>query len=558
MLPGQFVNVLNVPMQFSSGHRRQRNASVSSTSSEVRTMNPEDKYLNPRPAPRPALCHLDTSEGQKSALNLESSPFTLSPASGRYLHGRNASLPSSLISLRSFRLPRKASNDDRARSTSPTHARVTGLRAAFRQIGPAKAIDADTIVDRGRASSPHSHREHLSSEQARKSDRAAADWLNQPKTSESLRPSSRSRSAAPTTERDLRETQTKTLALRRSVEQLHDGELALSIPSFQSHRRQRSRSREPSPLRKSSVAPENPKREYVMPDAGSLQYKPLATLKEVVSPQNTSTWPSLGANASTDKPYLADSISEVIGKCLPTIPKTPSSALVLTGIPKEMPEKISKELDDSQSSLSNTTPGNEYPSSTDKSHFSHWTSNTASSFSSSQWSSVFLDGKSPSFIQGKGGPSSQPASPWEMTGSAQSPAHAERRKSSSMLDANRMPSIISSSTVSSYDNTSPSSPTSETSDSMVPLEKEPTSLQKRYGMMLGNFSNYKLPVGAQDSVSTVQYPLPDTTGDRPSKDSHKQFVKRDLPDAVTEDVPHFNNMQQFLHELSYLGEIIQR
>lgn len=48
MLPGQVVNVLNVPVHFSSGHHKHRNATVSSTSSQLWTMNPQDKYMNPR------------------------------------------------------------------------------------------------------------------------------------------------------------------------------------------------------------------------------------------------------------------------------------------------------------------------------------------------------------------------------------------------------------------------------------------------------------------------------------------------------------------------------
>src|SRR3989440_3303923 len=61
LMPGQLVNVLNVPFHLSSG--RSRNDSVSSTSSELRTMNPEDKFLNPPPvpAPPPKLSRLNTS-----------------------------------------------------------------------------------------------------------------------------------------------------------------------------------------------------------------------------------------------------------------------------------------------------------------------------------------------------------------------------------------------------------------------------------------------------------------------------------------------------------------
>lgn len=60
LLPGQLVNVLHVPYALSGN--RSRNPSTSSTSSERRTMNPEDKFMNPRPAPaKPDTVRLNTS-----------------------------------------------------------------------------------------------------------------------------------------------------------------------------------------------------------------------------------------------------------------------------------------------------------------------------------------------------------------------------------------------------------------------------------------------------------------------------------------------------------------
>ncbi|KAF2492323.1 hypothetical protein BU16DRAFT_564779 [Lophium mytilinum] len=58
LLPGQPLNVLEVPYD-----SRSRSNSASSTSSGVHTLNPEDKYLNPRPAPLPLPKIITSSHG---------------------------------------------------------------------------------------------------------------------------------------------------------------------------------------------------------------------------------------------------------------------------------------------------------------------------------------------------------------------------------------------------------------------------------------------------------------------------------------------------------------
>ncbi len=557
MLPGQAVNVLNVPMHFSSAHHRHRNASVSSTSSELRTMNPEDKYVNPRPAPTPALARLNTLIPHKSAPNLQSSPSRKSPASGRSSHGRNASLPSSSVSLRSFRLPRKASMDARGRSVSPTHARPTGLRAAFRQLAPTRASSPEAKVERGRPGFPGSHRERLSLDQARRSERALIDRIEKPTSSASSKASSRARSPTPKVGQDLRQAQMKTLALRRSVEQLKNIDAAFSTPSFQNHRGQRSRSREPSPVHKSLISHEQPKRVSITQDANCPQYLPLETLREVASAQNTPIWPSTGTSIRVNEPTGPNACLEASPKHLPNLLSTPSSSLSLNEHPGQPSRDSAKGPAELEDFLSKVTLSDEYPSSTDRSHFSHWTNTTISSFASSQWSSVFLDGKSPSFSRGNG-PSSQPTSPWETSAVAQSPSGEKSRERSSVPDANRMPSVISSSTISSYDNASPSSPASETSESAHPLREEPTSLQKRYGMVLGGCQGYKLPIDPQNSQSTIQCHLPWSKDDRAQDLSDDHTVGESTWEATSEDFPHTTNMQQLLDELSYLGDMIQK
>jgi hypothetical protein len=542
MLPGQPVNVLNVPIQFSSGHRH-RNASVSSTSSDLRTMNPEDKYVNPRPAPKPALARLNTLPSQVSSPNLGSSASGHSAVPVRASHARNASLPSSAVSLRSFRLPRKASMEARGRSVSPTHA-PTGLRAAFRHLGQTKATTPDAKASRGRIGYPTSQRERLSSDQARRPDREAADHPRKSNSSLKSEVTSRGRSPTPTR---LTQARSETLALRQSVEQLGGNEVAFTVPSFQNHRRQRSRSREPSPLRKPLIPSDLPKGEFGLRDANPSQYQPLETLTEVVSAQNTPMWPTSGPIIPMCKLAEADQSSRPCSKRLPTVPNTSSSACSPGVQTKALLSSASQGPKRITSSLFKVSASDDYSSSIDRSHFSQWTGTTTSSFSSSQWSSVFFDGNSP-FATPKTDPPSQLTSPWGKT----SPIlHQDIAKPRASQD--RMPSVISSSTLSSGDNTSPSSPLSETSESTRAPRDEPVAGHKRYGMMLGDFGDYyKLPVDAQNPDTTLKGHLPLYTTDVRAQDSGSDNMK-----IADEESPHSTSMQQLIQELSYLGDMIQ-
>ncbi|ERF72168.1 hypothetical protein EPUS_02959 [Endocarpon pusillum Z07020] len=534
MLPGQPVNVLDVPMHFSTGHRRHRNASVSSTSSELMTMNPEDRYLNPRPAPKPALATLNTSARQNSAPSLEGSPLNLAAAPGRSRHGRNASLPLSAVSLRTFRLPRKASIDSRGRSVSPHHI-STGLKAAFRQFAPLKPPSPEAKAGRGRARFPTSHRERLSLDQAWRSNRAAPECTDKPSSSESSTNLSRGRSPTPTVGREGGQARKTSLVLRQSVEHLHNAEAAFAVSSFQSHRRQRSRSREPSPLRTLLTEPEQPNGGCKVQDAACPPYQPLETLKEVTSAQNTPIWPSSGLIAPANELCRPDSTSQPSEKRLPTLPNTP---LTLS------PNKNSKmRLTCSSTDLAGLTTG---PST----HFSHWTVTTDSSYTSSQWSSIFFDGKSPASTQ-ETEHSTPSMSPCGITSAGQSQEAVKQRESSSVLKANRMPSVVSSSTISSYDNPSPSSPISETSGSTRAPKDESTLLQKRYGMMLGSFDTYRLPAGAGAPDATLKPHFPYYVDGRP-QDDVSDHVR-----VTAEDFPHTTTMQQIMQELSYLKDMIQ-
>jgi hypothetical protein len=485
-------------------------------------MNPEDKYINPRPAPKPPA-------PQESALDLDSSTLSRSSASDRSSHHRNASLTASAISLRSFRLPQKSSMDGRGRSASPTH-RLTGLKAALRPFAPPKAISLESNVVRGRTGFPATGRERSSSDHVRPSDSTVARW-------------------------DARKAAVKTLALRQSVEESENVDETLSNSSFQNHRRQRSGSREPLHLQNSFASREEPKEEVLVREGSFQPFQPLETVNEIFLAQNTPIWPSSGAHISKGKSAGTDPGSEDSDKRLPTLPNTPSACpsdehhMTRAGDP-------SNELGGLRSNTSKVTMSDDCPSSTVQSQFSRWTGTTASSSSSSQWSSVFFDGKSPSFTRGSD-PSSQLTSPYERASTLRSPEAGKEGERSSILYANRIPSIISASTISSYENTSPS-PASEVSEPGHAPKNEPTSLQKRYGMMLGSSQRYKFPPDDHTSGDSVRCHLPYRIDDQIDHTYSDDICSASLRKPTIDDFQPSTSMQKLMAELSYLGDMIQK
>ncbi|PGH15909.1 hypothetical protein AJ79_02076 [Helicocarpus griseus UAMH5409] len=111
-LPGQPLNVLNVPINLpSSDHHRSRDASPAPQRSSHETMNPEDKYMNPRAPPRPVLPRLTTSPAMlmpndHALTSPISSSSSLSP-----INGRSVSHPRALAARRKFHVGSKLSID---------------------------------------------------------------------------------------------------------------------------------------------------------------------------------------------------------------------------------------------------------------------------------------------------------------------------------------------------------------------------------------------------------------------------------------------------------------
>ncbi|KAK2873516.1 hypothetical protein FQN49_002294 [Arthroderma sp. PD_2] len=136
LLPGQPLNVLNVPIYLPpaiSSHGR--NDSTSSQLSSQQTMNPEDKYVNPRPPPRPQLPRLATSPAALAPHETRGSP--ISPAAVHPTHGRSFSQPRA--ASRKFKVGGKLSLDLKLPMSSLAP-KSSSLRTAFlNRVSPRSA-----------------------------------------------------------------------------------------------------------------------------------------------------------------------------------------------------------------------------------------------------------------------------------------------------------------------------------------------------------------------------------------------------------------------------------
>ncbi|KAE8142620.1 hypothetical protein BDV38DRAFT_127611 [Aspergillus pseudotamarii] len=129
LLPGQPVNVLHVPVILPDTRPIYPcDRSPSPQQTEERTMDPNDKYMNPRQAPKPALPRLRTSppllQQPTPTWSFNTSPLGL-------LTNRGASQPNSATPKATIQNDQRAPGSKAARSVSPPRSR--GLRAAFRQ-----------------------------------------------------------------------------------------------------------------------------------------------------------------------------------------------------------------------------------------------------------------------------------------------------------------------------------------------------------------------------------------------------------------------------------------
>ncbi|EYE98939.1 uncharacterized protein EURHEDRAFT_520147 [Aspergillus ruber CBS 135680] len=126
-LPGQPVNVLQVPILLPDSEPIHTHDSQSFNNTlDIRTMNPEDRYVNPRQPPKPKLPRLRTSLQQPAP----SWSFNSSPLS--FITNRTTSQPTSAAGKSRGHSSGSSFDSRISRSVSPPRSR--GLRAALKSL----------------------------------------------------------------------------------------------------------------------------------------------------------------------------------------------------------------------------------------------------------------------------------------------------------------------------------------------------------------------------------------------------------------------------------------
>ncbi len=527
LLPGQLVNELHVPMVLSGN--RSRNTSVSSTSSEKRTMNPQDKFTNPRAVPRPQLSRLKTSPPLlQNAWSLTSTPA--STRSGRSgTSTSTTSEPGSADTVRILRVQKKPSLDgpsrSNSRSNSPASALSSGLRSAFRSLrsprsgSPDTRPEARTGMFKGQFEQDSSH--PVGGYEIRKA-RSVGSSRNQS-------PSARIQTVG--LDHDL---------ILRKLASSPDGSFESTTPSsFQKHRRQRSTSREPSSLRNSLVLEDT--ESTALREFGYPSRQPLSTLKEVASAQNT---PGLSAAGLR----TAD-----LEKRLPTLPSTPSSAYPPSAA-EGHDSRGSMDMDNLQSHFSTTTidTSSSVHSSPRKeacARFSGFSSNYADTARSSMYATSIIDDEPMSALlepeattpRCDGYRTDEGDTDFEQT-----PPNFHPPRNDSL------PTMNSSSTV-----------TSTTASSLSSSPSDDASTEDIWGGQEAPerfyYQHYRLPAQNHASEVTLKEPLKDEQANGGHHAVDGELTLSKVSGGSSQGPPpHSTNMQQLLHELSYLGDMIHQ
>ena len=557
LLPGQLVNVLQVPFHLSNG--RPRNASVSSTSSDLRTMDPQDKYLHPRPAPTPTLSRLNTSSAALfSSQSANSSPVTAIARSPRSVSASRDQWqlprPSKGTALRKFRLPHKLSVDGIVRQHSCPSSPVgkpSGFMAAIRQLASSRSTSPEPDALRGRSS----QRQHEDGIIARPEPTGVAATAGMT----SSRSSSRDHSRIPIPESPVAQLPVKPLAFRQGLQEPGTLDDSLSVSSFQHQRRQRSRQRSrsrPSSLRNSPLFMD----ETVVGVSGTLSMRrePLETLTELKTP----TWPLAAVQepCREECDVVAESPIEK-DKRLPTLPNTPSSAYPPSLAPVSPTRPLSQEIDEMQSHFSTatiTTIASDYDViSGQRSHFSEWsTAGLAPSPAFSGTSSLASDA-SPLSNQ-VSLDHSVPSSP-NVASVPLTLIPGFDPQDNSVSAKAQLPNAISSSTISSCDSTIAMPSSYEGPGLGIGNTDREAVYHKRSGSCTG-FKGYKLPDELQASETSLKQCEPFHPQGPFALSLDQVSFRRPGPldQMPADDFSDSTTMQQLMDELSYLGGMIQR
>lgn len=510
LLPGQPVNILSVPIVLpDSNGLHSRDNSTSSIRSDHRTMDPQDKYMNPRTPPKPRLPRLKTSPPYQQAgpswsmLNL--------PTNGH--EGRSISQPTSSTYSPLFRLAPKVKV---ARSVSPPRSR--GLRAAFLNFAGARSPSADRNED----------------------DRSQdGSSLQIPTPTSSSHYSSRMASPMASPVDGLRIGE---LPLRRPEWEKQEGQLALPI---RVRRASRSGGRDRTPISSSHLALES-RNGYLRTTPGRC----LETLEEALSQQNTPMPPNRPLSAQSDA--VTPTPLATMEKRLPTLPNSPSSVM------DEELRAISAQdqmlnMDYLHSHFSDSTSGVEsdifFESPVDKSRFSEWTTDTEMISPASMTSSSTFN-PDQSQVSSFSDPITWPA------GANPSMALSSGPTTPTLSSGPRMPSsttfaadspILRSSTA----NSSPAHfPNSDLGISALCLEDFDDVIE----------NNPKRHAGMFPSLETLT-PLTLRGGDEPSRlHSSGAFHEKQPSVSNRRSVGYLAQsaaMKELMDELGYLGDIIQ-
>lgn len=315
LMPGQLINVLHVPYALSGN--RSRNPSTSSTSSERRTMNPEERFMNPRPVPaKPEVIRVSTSptlndfSGDKSALANVDSPSSTPNAS------------------KFFRLAKKASLDS---YTTLNGSKAGGLRAAFR-------------IRTARSQSPEESKRGQAGQQHRRA--ASSERRGESKNENSL---------------DDRSRRPQRGLLLRSC-----SDDTVPTLSFEQHRRQQTNLR--STTRVEDLRP------VANLNLASSAYRKLGTVQEVASAGNTPI------HDSADEDELAKVDLEKRLPTLPSTPSSAYPASLIDDSPQRRFSMDLENLQSHFSATTIDTSSNVLSMSmNERSHFSAWTTTTDTS-----------------------------------------------------------------------------------------------------------------------------------------------------------------------------------
>ncbi|KAI9721786.1 MAG: hypothetical protein M1812_002121 [Candelaria pacifica] len=149
-LPGQSINILEVPREIDGKGGGGYSDLAISTRFATSTMNPDDKYLTPRPAPAPKLPRLATS----SSLQEHKDGISPQRTGLLKLYSKSANSSPSTERLNPFEkllvTPRQLSNSDYSCTRSTPTASRNALRSALLNLKHPRSAGPDLETERGR------------------------------------------------------------------------------------------------------------------------------------------------------------------------------------------------------------------------------------------------------------------------------------------------------------------------------------------------------------------------------------------------------------------------